>query len=323
VTASPPSAPPAAGPGAAAPLLSAPLLQRLNERRNGPGWRRLTFHLTVLGLGALLWGWPLPPALPTAAFWDLRLVGLLLLGWGLAFGFCAMHECGHRTAFAGKGLNDAVAWWAGLLSFYNADYYRRYHQWHHRFTHQPGLDPELEDAPASTLAAYLLELSGLPWWIGKLRGHAAGLRGDFGGRPYIPAEAAAAVTRSIRLQVAVYAVLLAASLWQGNGALFWFWLLPLAGGQPLLRFVLMAEHGGCSTDTDGLSNTRTTLTLPPLRWLMWDMSFHVEHHLYPSVPFHALAEAHGHLAPHLVHTGQGYRAVHRDFVRDPARLALP
>lgn len=323
MTASSPSAPPAAGPGASAPLLSAPLLQRLNARRDGPGWRRLSFHLTALGLGALLWGWPLPPALPAAAFWGLRLVGLLLLGWGLAFGFCAMHECGHRTAFAGKALNDTVAWWAGLLSFYNADYYRRYHQWHHRFTHQPGLDPELEEAPPSTLAGYLLELSGLPWWIGKLRGHAAGLRGDFGDRPYIPAEAKLAVTRSIRLQVAVYAVLLAASLWQGNGALVWFWLLPLAVGQPLLRYVLMAEHGGCSTDSDGLRNTRTSLTLAPLRWLMWDMPFHAEHHLYPSVPFHALAEAHRHLAPHLAHTGRGYLAVHSDFLRDPARLALP
>ena len=323
VTASPPSAPPSAGPGSAVPLLSALLLQRLNERRDGPGWRRLTFHLTVLGLGALLWGLPALTALPAPALWALRLVGLLLLGWGLAFGFCAMHECGHRTAFAGKGLNDAVAWWAGVLSFYNADYYRRYHQWHHRFTHQPGLDPELEEHPPGTLAGYLLELSGIPWWIGKLRGHAAGLRGDFGGRPYIPAEASPAVTRSIRLQVGVYTVLLAASLWQANGALFWFWLLPLAVGQPLLRFVLMAEHGGCSTDSDGLRNTRTTLTLAPLRWLMWEMPYHVEHHLYPSLPFHALAEAHRHLAPHEVHTGQGYLALHRDFLRDPARLALP
>ncbi len=323
MTVSPSSAPAATGPGAVSPLLSGPLLQRLNERRDGPGWRRLAFHLSLLAVGALLWGYPALPALPTAALWALRLVGLLLLGWGLAFGFCAMHECGHRTAFASKGANDTVAWWAGVLSFYNADYYRRYHQWHHRFTHQPGLDPELEQAPPSTLAGYLLELSGLPWWIGKLRGHAAGLRGDFGGRPYIPAEAAAAVTRSIRLQFAVYAVLLVASLWQANGALFWFWLLPLAVGQPLLRFVLMAEHGGCSTDTDGLSNTRTTRTLGPLRWLMWEMPFHVEHHLYPSLPFHALAEAHGHLAPHLLHTGQGYLAVHRGFLQDPARLALP
>jgi fatty acid desaturase len=307
-------------------LLSAPLLQRLNERRDGPGWRQLGFHASMLLLGALLWGAPVPMAvggvLPAPVLVTLRLAGLLLLGWGLAFGFCAMHECGHRTAFAGKGLNDAVAWWAGVLSFYNADFYRRYHQWHHRFTHQPGLDPELEDAPPSTLAAYLLELSGLPWWIGKIRSHAAGLRGDFAGRPYIPEEAVAAVSRSIRLQFAVYGVLLLASLWHGNGALLRFWLLPLAVGQPLLRFVLMAEHGGCSTSSDGLRNTRTTLTLAPLRWLMWQMPFHVEHHLYPSLPFHALAEAHTHLAPHMEHCDPGYLAVHRSFLGDPGRLAI-
>jgi len=42
---------------------------------------------------------------------------LLLLGWGLAFAFCAMHDAGHRTAFASRARNDAVAWWAGVLSF--------------------------------------------------------------------------------------------------------------------------------------------------------------------------------------------------------------
>ncbi len=326
MTAPPSSAPPdsltpAANPSASE-LLPAAVLRQLNERRDGPGWRQLGLHLGVLLVGGLLWGWPMA-GVPSLLLWSLRAVGLLLLGWGLAFGFCAMHECGHRTAFASKPVNDTVAWWAGVISFYNADFYRRYHQWHHRYTHQPGLDPELEDAPPHSLATYLLELSGLPWWLGKLRGHAAGLRGDFQGRPYIPADAAAAVTRSIRLQFLVYGLLLLVSLWNGNGALFWFWLLPLALGQPLLRFVLMAEHGGCSTGTDGLSNTRTTHTLWPLRQLMWSMPFHVEHHLYPSLPFHALEQAHGHLAPHLLHCDPGYLAVHRGFLADPGRLALP
>ena len=72
-------------------MLSAPLLQRLNERRDGPGWRQLAFHLSVLAVGALLWGCPPLPVLHTAALWALRLAGLLLLGWALAFGFCAMH----------------------------------------------------------------------------------------------------------------------------------------------------------------------------------------------------------------------------------------
>jgi len=71
----------------------------------------------------------------------------------------------------------------GVLSFYNADFYRRYHQWHHRYTHQPGLDPELEGGTPSSRLAYGVELSGLPWWMGKLlegSGHAHQCRGRHG-----------------------------------------------------------------------------------------------------------------------------------------------
>lgn len=297
-------------------LIPAEVLRQLNGRRDGPAWRQLAGHGgLILGAG-LGWG---HAALP----WALRLPALLLLGWGLAFAFCAMHECGHRTAFASRRVNDTVAWWAGVLSFYNADFYRRYHQWHHRHTQQLGLDPELESVPPDTRRAYLLSLSGLPWWIDKLRGHARGLVGDFAGRPYIPPEAAPAVCASLRRQLAVYAVLAALSLPGWNGALFWFWLLPLAVGQPLLRFVLLAEHGGCGTASDALRNTRTTLTLVPLRWLMWNMAFHTEHHLFASIPFHALPAAHGWIGPRLVHEAPGYLALHRRFLADPAQLALP
>ena len=297
-------------------LIDSARLAELNARSDAAGWRQVTGHGALIVGSAAVW---LQPALP----WPLRLVALVLLGAGLAFGFCAMHECGHRTAFASRSVSDAVAWWAGVLSFYNADFYRRYHQWHHRYTHQPGLDPELEDPTPSTLPAYLLELSGITWWIGKLRGHWRGLRGDFSGCPYIPAEAAIQVRDSIRRQFAVYGVLLLASIPAGNGFLLWAWLLPLAVGQPLLRFVLMAEHGGCATSADGLQNTRTTLTLAPLRWLMWNMPFHTEHHLYPSLPFHALAAAHQELAPQLGHIDAGYLAVHRGFLRDLSALAIP
>jgi hypothetical protein len=50
---------------------------------------------------------------------------------------------------------------------------------------------------------------------------------------------------------------------------YWYWLPPLAVGQPLLRFVLLADHGVCPCIADGLRNTRTTHTLAPLRWLIW------------------------------------------------------
>ena len=315
--------------------LPADRLAALNQRHDRPGLLQLALHLGVLVAGALLWGQalglaplvpaPLVPAplVPAPLVAPLGLFGLLLLGWGLAFAFCAMHEAGHRTAFASRSLNDAVAWWAGVLSFYNADFYRRYHQWHHRYTHLVGLDPELEDSPPTTRVAYLLELSGLPWWIGKVRGHLAGLRGDFSTRPYIPADAEPALRASLRRQFGVYGVLALVSLIGANGFLFWYWLLPLAVGQPLLRFVLLAEHGGCPFVADGLCNTRTTYTLMPLRRLMWNMPFHAEHHLYPSLPFHALAAAHHDLRPGLRVVAPGYLAVHRGFLANLAALAMP
>jgi len=314
----------------ASQLLRSEVLSSLNQRRDRPGLLQLSGHLGLLLLGGLLWS--LPPkgggalagmVVPAPLVWPLGLVGLLLLGHGLAFAFCAMHEAGHRTAFASRALNDAVAWWAGVLSFYNADFYRRYHQWHHRYTHLVGLDPELEDRPPTTKASYLLELSAIPWWIGKIRGHLAGLRGDFGARPYIPADAIPAVRASLRRQFGVYGVLALVSLIGANGFLFWYWLLPLAVGQPLLRFVLLAEHGGCPFLADGLRNTRTTHTLAPLRRLMWNMPFHAEHHLYPSLPFHALAAAHHDLRPGLSVVAPGYLAVHRGFLANLAALAMP
>jgi fatty acid desaturase len=216
-----------------------------------------------------------------------------------------------------------VAWIAGLLSFYNSTYYRRYHQWHHRYTHQPGLDPELEDPVPTNPWAYLREVSGWNWWSGKWSGYARLLWGDLSALSYLSPEAIPQVRRSVRLQFAIYAVLALASLVGGTGFLFWFWLLPLALGQPVLRVLLLAEHTGCSFSSDGTDNTRTTLTHPAVRWLMWNMPFHAEHHLYPSLPFHALPAAHGPIAPHLRHCDRGYLAVHRRLLRNLPALGLP
>lgn len=298
------------------PLIAREPLAALNALRDGPGWRRLVTHLFTIVLGGLL--------LRSAALpWPLRLAGLLISGVGLATCFAPLHECCHRTVFRSRRLNDSVAWLMGLLSFYNAGYYRRYHQWHHRYTHQPGLDPELEDPVPTSLSAYLRELSGWTWWTGKVRGHARLLWGDLQTIPFMSSELIPQVRRSIRLQFAVYGSLAGLSLIGANGFLLWNWLLPLAIGQPLLRALLLAEHSGCAYGDDGLANTRTTLTIAPVRWLMWNMPFHAEHHLYPSLPFHALPAAHRWIGPRLQHLERGYLAVHRDLLRRLPSLGLP
>ena len=39
-------------------------------------------------------------------------------------------------------------------------------------------------------------------------------------------------------------------------------------------------------------NSRTVYMNPVLRFLYWNMNYHVEHHMFPMVPYHALPELH-------------------------------
>ena len=287
-------------------VLSAAALATLNQRSNWAGARQFLGHLAVSAISAYLWATaPLGLALPA----------LIVYGASLALMFCAMHECSHRTAFVNSRLNDGGAWLAGLLSFYNGTFYRRYHKWHHRYTQIPGKDPELDDPKPTGLGNYLWQLSGIPWWIGKVRCHSQVALGNLESCYYIPEGGRAEVMRSVRLQLLTYAAIVVVSTLLGNPwFLFTYWLLPLVVGQPLLRFVLMAEHTGCANDANPLINTRTTLTLWPLRWLMWNMPYHAEHHLYPSIPFQALPAAHGQLKPYFEHIDAGYVRVNRSIV---------
>ena len=48
---------------------------------------------------------------------------------------------------------------------------------------------------------------------------------------------------------------------------------------------------------------------------MWNMSYHVEHHLYPGVPFYALPNAHSAMTETRNVTALGYVKFHADYVR--------
>jgi fatty acid desaturase len=287
--------------------IPAELMRRLQERSDARGLVRFAGHLVLMLSAGALYGY----TLHARAYW-LAVPACVALGFTYATMFAAMHECVHRTAFRTPWLNEAAGWLAGLLSFYNATFYRYYHTWHHRFTNLPGQDPELGDPKPHSLGSYLLELSGLTWWLGKLKTHfqiAAG-RTD---HPFLPQGAAAAVVRSVRAQLAVYALLALLTPFVS------LWVVPMMLGQPLLRAILLAEHTGCATTDAPLENTRTTHTVWLVRFLMWEMPFHAEHHRYPALPFFSLAEAHETMGPLLQHVARdGYLGMHRAFLKELA-----
>jgi fatty acid desaturase len=287
-------------------ILTTAELKALSQQSNTAGLLQLAGHLAILGVSGYLW---LTPGLHGA----LRLLALVVYGFSLATTFAPVHECVHRTAFASNRLNNIVGWWAGYLSFYNSTFFRRYHKWHHRFTRIPGKDPELTDLPITTRWQYGLQLSGLPWWQDKLRIFGQLVLGQVHHFPFLSPGAYGEVVRSARLQVGGYAIAVIFSCLLGHPAfLLWSWVLPMAIGQPMLRFILLAEHTLCTYDDNPLANTRTTLTLWPIRFLMWNMPFHAEHHLHVSIPFHQLPKAHRLLKSHFDHVDSGYIRVNQD-----------
>ncbi len=287
-------------------------LKALQERSDAKGLTRAAGHLALIIGGGIAVGltWGTWWALPAVLFYGFTLVTM----------FAAMHESVHRTAFKSSALNDGMAWLSGILSFYNGTFYRFYHGWHHRFTQIPGKDPELADNKPESFLGYVVEISGITWWYGKLLTYAKLATGRLGDYPFVPEKSRAEVTRAVRIHLAVYAAAIGVSVIAGQPWFLIYWLIPVAVAQPLLRMIVLSEHTGCTEDSNPLTNTRTTYTIPLVHYLMWEMPFHAEHHHYPALPFHALGKLHARIKPQLATVATaGYLEVQRGFIRSFAR----
>jgi len=73
----------------------------------------------------------------------------------------------------------------------------------------------------------------------------------------------------------------------------WWPILFIFGAQLMRMYiglVAAVHHGGLVENVpDWRLNTRTVLVGPVTRLLHWNMNYHLEHHMYPTVPFHALS----------------------------------
>ena len=280
-------------------------LVRLTARSDLKGLVQLGCHLcALLATGALVW---------SARSTSWLLPAMLLHGIILVFLFAPLHEGVHWTAFRSRRLNDAVAWACGALLLLPPGYFRAFHFAHHRHTQDPARDPELASPKPGTLRAYVWHLSGLPYWrerIATTARHACGRVYE----PFIGARQRPEIVREARLLAAAYLLALLSSIAASSPALLYLWLGPILLGQPFLRLYLLAEHTGCPLVANMLENSRTTLSLAPLRRLAWNMPYHAEHHAYPALPFHALPAAHRALKAHIKVQAPGYVAVHREIL---------
>mmetsp|Transcript_54449 Transcript_54449/g.151698 ORF Transcript_54449/g.151698 Transcript_54449/m.151698 type:complete len:479 (+) Transcript_54449:78-1514(+) len=266
----------------------------------------------------------------------LRLLCTAVMGFGMVtMGHCAQHECIHNTAFRTRRINEVVSWLVSLPRLTNPVWERMLHRDHHTYTNDPARDPEImAGSPANalpdSLSSYVTRVLrvgggrfGLGVWstrVAILWNCARGSIVGYSGSDPVPDKKAkfvrAELQRSCRLQIAFYAGVL--SLVAATGcwaAVVKYWVLPMLIGEPCHAFYHIADHLNCEHDfRNGRGNTRTTTAPAFVSFNLWNMNYHAEHHLYPSIPFHSLPSAHKLLQGHFERTSPSALSMHRQLL---------
>ena len=263
-------------------------IKALMKRSDGPAIRDTLIWLGLLaatGAGVIaLWGswWVLPFALI----------------YGVLYGSACdarWHECGHGTAFKTAWMNNAVYQFASFLVMRNPVTWRWSHARHHTDTVIVGRDAEIAVMRPPDLLKVVLNFVGVydVWYSMKaLLLNAGGVLQEHE-LSFVPEAERSKAIFAARIHVLIYAVTLATAIIMGS------WLpLVLIGGPRMygcwhMLMTGLLQHGGLADNvTDHRLNSRTVLMNPVSRFIYWNMNYHVEHHMFPMVPFHALPQLH-------------------------------
>jgi fatty acid desaturase len=233
----------------------------------------------------------------------LALVPVLLIhGVLLNCLYAGQHEMSHWTAFRTRRLNDVFGHLFGLVTLNPFLTDRWLHFAHHRATQDPDRDPELIGMTPYSRARYLLDLIGIDFWRRRVwtiitTAAGRGLESAW----WLGARERRIVIWEARAHVAIWGLVALASVVLRSGDALLFWIGPLFATKGFHQLQNTGEHTGMPQAPDIFVNTRTLKGPAPLRWLMWNMSYHTAHHAYPATPFHALPRLHAEIARNLPH----------------------
>jgi Na+-transporting NADH:ubiquinone oxidoreductase subunit F len=263
-------------------------MRGLLQRRDGPAIRdTILWFALIVGAGLMtyaLWGswWAILPYMIYSVLYastsDSR--------W---------HEAGHGTAFKTDWMNNALYEIASFMVMRESIVWRWSHTRHHSDTIIVGRDPEIAVPRPPDLKGMVMSFFNLRnyrKYYSQIVMHSLG-RMFAEEKTYIPEVEFPKVYRRARVYVAVYLIVIGLSIWSrsilplllvGLTNLFGTWLLVTYG---------YTQHAGLAENVlDHRLNCRTVYMCWIHRYLYWNMNYHVEHHMFPLVPYHALPRLH-------------------------------
>ena len=264
------------------------VMQGLLERRNGPAFRDCLIWFGLLGLtGWLGWMW-----------WGTWWAVLPFAVYGVLYATVSdsrWHESSHGTPFRTDWLNTALYEISSFMVQRESVPWRWSHTRHHSDTMVVGRDPEVQVPRPTRIRDVLgkfIALKAQPRYYRRLVLHACG-RMDTDERAYVPESEFPGVYRRARICLAIYAGVAGAAIATGSLLPLMYIGLPTLYGTWMMPFFTLTQHAGLREDVlDHRLNSRTVLMNPLNRFLYWNMNYHIEHHMYPMVPYHALPRLH-------------------------------
>lgn len=227
------------------------------------------------------------------------------------------HECGHRTAFRTKWANDVVYHLASFMDVREPVSWRWSHHRHHADTIVVGRDPEIAYQRPIRFWKVGADMFGILSTAAEFRKYAANVRGRLTAAEadvVPPREAGRAVFWG-RVHVAAWVTVIVWSVVTTSLLPLMLIGLPSLYGRWLLVVFGTTQHAGLAEDVlDHRLNTRTVLMNPVLRFLYLNMNYHLEHHMFPAVPYHNLPRLHALIGPDLPPPYRGLVHAYRDIV---------
>lgn len=293
-------------------------LKLLFKRSNHPAIFRF-FILSSFYIGS---------AITMVATWNLEwwkpVISLAIFSVACTSSFAFLHESAHGTAFRSKFLNKFGAFLAGIMHFYPSALFRELHFTHHRYTHVPGKDPEISLGPnpgpsvVGSLPMYFSWITGLPLLLFKVMMTIVGALGTPEVLrqklyPFIRPQKRWNVLAESLVVLIIYSLVIYFAITTNPG--LWGIVIGQVIGHSFLASYLIMEHNGLAHEGNILEKTRTMPVPKVVKWIMWNMPYHAEHHAYPAVPFHALPKLHESMKSELVNTTEKHSQFHLRIVK--------
>jgi fatty acid desaturase len=218
-------------------------------------------------------------------------------------------------------MNDVVYQLACFMVMYEPQVWRWSHARHHTDTIIVGRDPEIVEPRPPRLGMMLLKLLSLPHVYNIIKSlflHAAGQISEEE-KIFVPESEWPKVYRTARVWLAIHAAVIGCALYFNSWLPLMFVFLPTMYGGWLSYVFGLTQHVGLAEDElDHRKNCRTIYMNRVFRFFYSDMNYHLEHHMFPMVPYYSLEQLHAEIKDDCPPPYNGLAEAYREII--PALL---